>query len=110
VAPATVTSVRLADSVVMAPTTVTVGTREYLGGVSAGPDGVVLTSQGAQAVSGAQVSVFRPGLGNGDGIEAKTAAAGICAQAGGQYDPGAVGRFVPSGAVDGSWVFDGACG
>jgi hypothetical protein len=60
-------------------------------------------------VSGAQVSVFRPGLGNADGIEAKAAAAAICAKAGGRHDPAAVGRFVPSGAADGSWVFDGAC-
>jgi hypothetical protein len=87
-----------------------IGDREYLGSVAGGPDGLVLTAQGAEAVSGASISVSRPGLGNADGIEAKTAAAVICARAGGRHDPAAVGRFVPSGAVDGSWVFDGACG
>jgi hypothetical protein len=99
-----------ARGILLAPTTVTVGGRAYLGGVTAGPDGLVLTAQGAEAVSGASVRVYRPGLGHADGIEAKVAAAGICAQAGGRHDPGAVGRFVPSGAAEGAWVFDGACG
>ena len=93
----------------MAPSAVAVGGRDYQGEVGPGPAGLTLTPQGAEAVTGASVSVFRPGLGNADGIEAKAAAAQTCAQAGGRYDPGAVGRFVPSGAVDGSWVFDGAC-
>ncbi len=96
-------------SVVMAPTTVTVGGRDYRGEVGPGPAGLTLTPQGAEAVIGAQVSVFRPGLQNADGIEAKAAAAQTCAQAGGRHDPAAVGRFVPTGAADGSWVFDGAC-
>jgi hypothetical protein len=94
----------------MAPTMMTVGDRGYLGEVSAGPDGLVLTPQGAEAVSGQSVRVSRPGLGNADGIEAKAAAAAVCARAGGRHDPAAVGRFVPPGAVEGSWVFDGACG
>jgi hypothetical protein len=94
----------------MAPTMMTVGDREYQGSVSAGPDGLVLTPQGAEAVSGQSVRVSRPGLGNADGIEAKAAAAAACARAGGRHDPAAVGRFVPPGAVEGSWVFDGACG
>jgi hypothetical protein len=110
VTPAAILAERTALRVQMPPTMVTVGTRDYLGGVSAGPPGLVLTPQGAEAVTGASVSVFRPGLGNADGIEAKAAAAGICAQAGGRYDPAAVGRFVPSDVADGSWVFDGACG
>jgi hypothetical protein len=101
---------RVAAGASLTSTTVTVNTREYLAEVGPGPDGLVLTPQGAEAVSGASVRVFRPGLGNADGIEAKAAATAICAQAGGQYDPAAVGRFVPSGAGEGSWVFDGACG
>jgi hypothetical protein len=110
VAPAAGPAPGPARAVVLAPTMVMVGDREYLGSVSTGPDGLVLTAQGAEAVSGASVRVYRPGLGHADGIEAKAAAAGICAQAGGRHDPGAVGRFVPSGAAEGAWVFDGACG
>jgi hypothetical protein len=110
VAPAAAPAPRTGEGAQLAPTMVIIGDREYLGSVSGGPDGLVLTAQGAEAVSGASISVSRPGLGNADGIEAKTAAAGICAQAGGRHDPRALGRFVPSDAVDGSWVFDGACG
>jgi hypothetical protein len=96
--------------VMLAPTTVMVSDREYQGSVSAGQDGLTLTPQGAEAVSGQSVRVYRPGLGNADGIEAKAAAAAVCARAGGRHDPAAVGRFVPSGAAEGAWVFDGACG
>jgi hypothetical protein len=110
VAPATGPATGAPRAVMLVPTTVTVGARDYVGSVMPGPDGLVLTPQGAEAVSGQSVRVSRPGLGNADGIEAKAAAAAVCAQAGGRHDPAAVGRFLPSGGGAGSWVFDGACG
>lgn len=93
----------------MAATTVTVDAQDYQGAVSAGPNGVVVGAELAEATSGASVRVSRPGLLNSDGIEAKKAAAVICAQAGGIYDGGPIGRFVQTAAADGSWVFDGSC-
>jgi hypothetical protein len=109
VAPAERPAVQAAGYPTLAPTTVTVGGRDYLGSVAEGPAGLVLTPQGAEAVMGASISVYRAGLTNSDGNEAKAAAVAVCAQAAGYYDQQAVGRFVQNGGAEGSWVFDGAC-
>lgn len=98
-----------APGIVAAPAMLTVGTSEYLGEIVKGPLGVVLTKDGAEQVPGGSVKVFRPGLGQSDGIEAKPVAQVVCSNAGGTFNAGVLGRFVPSGAADGSWVFDGAC-
>jgi hypothetical protein len=98
-----------APGIVAAPTTVTVNAREYLGEITAGPLGVVLTKDGAEQVPGGSVRVFRPGLSQSDGVEAKPVAQAVCGNAGGVFNARALGRFVASGAADGSWVFDGAC-
>jgi hypothetical protein len=98
-----------APGIVAAAAMLTVGTRDYLGEIVAGPLGVVLTKNGAEQVPGGSVKVFRPGLGQSDGIEAKPVAQVVCRNAGGTFNAGVLGRYVPSGAADGSWVFDGAC-
>ncbi len=98
-----------APGIVAAPAMVTVDTREYLGEITVGPLGVVLTKDGATQVPGGSVRVYRPGLGQSDGIEAKRVAQVVCANAGGAFNARVLGRFVASGAADGSWLFDGAC-
>ena len=60
-----------APGIVAAPATVTVGTRDYLGEITAGPLGVTLGAGGAEQVPGGSVRVFRPGLTQSDGLEAK---------------------------------------
>lgn len=92
-------------AVTLAPTTVTVGTRDYLGEVRAGPPGITLAAGGAQKVSGRSITVFRPGFSPSDGIEAKAAADAVCARAGGRFNPVVLGRF----AGEGDWIFDGGC-
>ncbi len=93
-----------------APASITVGARDYVGGISPGQDGLVLTPTGAEAVTGASVKVFRPGLTYADGLEAKAAAKAVCERAGGAYDSGAMGRFETSSSVAaGDWIFDGSC-
>jgi hypothetical protein len=98
-----------APGITAAPAMLVVNTREYLGEITMGPLGVVLTKDGASQVPGGSVRVFRPGLGQSDGIEAKPVAQAVCSNAGGAFNAQVLGRFVPSGAADGAWVFDGAC-
>jgi hypothetical protein len=98
-----------APGIVAAPATVTVGAREYLGEITAGPLGVVLTKDGATQVPGGSVRVYRPGLSQSDGVEAKPVAQAVCGNAGGVFNASVLGRFLPSSGIDGSWAFDGAC-
>jgi hypothetical protein len=93
----------------LAATLVGVDGRDYLGSVQAGPNGVLVHGDLAEATTGASVTVVRAGLLNSDGIAAKKAAMASCALAGGVYDAGALGRFVTTGASGGAWVFDGSC-
>jgi hypothetical protein len=98
-----------APGITAASATVTVGARAYLGEVLAGAPGIVIGASGATQVPGGAVKVYRPGLGQSDGIEAKAAAVATCAQAGGTFNAAVLGRFVPRSGIDGDWVFDGAC-
>jgi hypothetical protein len=77
-----------APGIVAAPAMVMVDAREYLGEITAGPLGVALSKDGAEQVPGGSVKVFRPGLSQSDGIEAKAAAVAVCAQAKGTFNTG----------------------
>jgi hypothetical protein len=98
-----------APGIEAAPAMLVVGTREYLGEISKGSLGVRLTADGAEQVPGGAVRVYRPGLGQSDGAEAKPVAEAVCSNAGGRFNAELLGRFVPRSQIDGDWVFDGAC-
>jgi hypothetical protein len=98
-----------APGIVAGPATVTVGARDYQGEVAAGGPGIVIGAGGATQVPGGAVKVYRPGLSQSDGIEAKAAAVATCGQAGGTFNAAVLGRFVRRSGIDGDWVFDGAC-
>ncbi len=98
-----------APGIVAAPAMVTVDAIDYMGEVMAGAPGIVIGASGATQVPGGAVKVYRPGLGQSDGIEAKAAAVAVCGQAGGTFNAGVLGRYVPLTSIDGNWLFDGAC-
>ncbi|GHC12107.1 hypothetical protein GCM10007291_06440 [Gemmobacter nanjingensis] len=75
---------------------------EYQAQVSAGRAGKVLTRAGAQPVSGAMVRVAPFGMDQGK--RAKDVAAMACTQAGGRFQPQAVGGYAA-----GAWEFEGGC-
>lgn len=74
----------------------------YQAQILAGAPGHALTRAGAQPVPGMTVTV-QP-LAMDQGRRAKAVAAEACAQARGQFQPQAVGRF-----AQGAWVFQGGC-
>jgi hypothetical protein len=104
-APATVRDETFGQGVALAPTPVVARGQAFTGRVGPGPDGTVLTPQGALRVPGAQVTVTGA-LTQSDGQLAKEAARATCLAAGGAMNPMPLGRF----AGQGTWVFDGVCG
>ncbi len=80
----------------------------FVAEVRPGNPGLIISKQGATAVTGLTVQVSRQGtaLGQDEGKTAKDAAVAACGQAGGRFDDRAVGRV----GAPGVWVFEGACG
>jgi hypothetical protein len=83
------------------------GEASFVAEVQPGNAGLIITKQGATAVTGLTVRVTRQGtaLGVDDGKPAKAAAVVACTQAGGRFNEQAVGRVVGLGV----WAFEGAC-
>jgi hypothetical protein len=86
---------------------VTLADQSFVAEVRPGNAGLIITKEGATAVTGMTVRVTRPAaaLGAADGKIAKTAAVAACGQAGGVFNDKAVGRV----AALGVWAFQGAC-
>jgi hypothetical protein len=98
-APETPRAVALADG------PVTVGDRLFQARFVPGASGITLTNAGAVPVAGTGVQVSGADLGRDEGIVAKEAARRACEDAGGRFQPQALGRY----AAQGIWAFDGAC-
>jgi hypothetical protein len=84
---------------------VTVAGRAFVASFVPGTVGTVLTAGGAVEVPGTGVRISAGDLGRDEGIVAKEAARVACADAGGLFQPQAIGRYPAQGV----WVFDGAC-
>lgn len=91
--------------VAFADVPITVDERPFVATFQPQTVGTVLTAHGAIPVSGSGLRITGAGLGQDEGIIAKEAARMACTQAGGTFQPQAIGRYA---GVE-TWAFAGAC-